>query len=167
MRAAHRFSRVPCLAVAALLMVSTCPAVRGSVEVPRRAVAAPPSKPADRHAAAARKGPGGDHGSDGVGGDADCARPGVDSSQAERLQARNARPGVTGSSATESGAGGGGEGGGVGVERGSSAQQVRLGASRGGWIDIGDQGCLAYVVVVVVVPPHRTRLKVCFLDHFI
>lgn len=132
MRAAHRYSRVPCLAVAALLMVSTCPAVRGSVEVPRRAAAAPPSKPSGRHAAAACEGTAGGHGSDRVGGEANSAPPGVDSSLSERLQARNARPGVNGSSAADSDDGGVGEGGGVGVERRSSAQQVRLAASQRG-----------------------------------
>lgn len=147
MRAAHRYSRVPCLAVAALLMVSTCPAVRGSVEVPRRAAAAPPSKPADRHAVAACEGAADDHGSHGVGGEADFGRPGVDSRLSESLQARNAGPGVNGSSAAGSDDGGD-EGGGVGVERRSSAQQVRLGTSqRGlGWSPV----CLAWVVDVVV-----------------
>ena len=142
MRAARRFSRVPCLAVAALLIVSTFPAARGSVEVPRRASAAPPSKRAGRHAAAAHEGAGGGHGSDGVGGGAGCARPGVDSSQSELLQARNARPGVNGGSAAGSDDSDG-KGGGGSVEGRSSAQQVRLGTSRGGWVEVGGRGLLS------------------------
>ena len=67
-----------------------------------------------------------------MGGEANSAPPGVDSSLSERLQARNARPGVNGSSAADSDDGGVGEGGGVGVERRSSAQQVRLAASQRG-----------------------------------
>lgn len=147
MRAAHRFSRVPsCLAVAALLMVSTCPAARGSVEVPRRvAAAAAPSKSTDRHAAAAREGASSGLGSDGVGGGADRARRGVDSSRSEAdFEDRNARPGVNGSAAAGSGDGGGEGGGGVGIERRSSAQQqVRLVLCGMGWVEVDGWGLLS------------------------